>query len=225
MKNISTPFFISFVFLLNISCSKETNNIEASLITEEVSNELVTEYNQALFNKFGLVIPEIQKGFSTNGTLESELRQDGKDSYLILMFREKGEDGSITKTTKFDFGLDQKIAFPKSIENAKIIFIGNQLIIKDIQSDFSMNFFVKTDAKTVNKVSSIKTIDGRYLGIESVPNGITLRSAGKCICSCTACPAGSSCGTASCSCASCTSCSVSCRDRYEATCSDNCGQE
>lgn len=229
MKRIITYYLLLIGILLSCTKEKDNNVPLPEVPTKNITTNLVSDFNKQLIEQFGVNVPSIKKGFEANGLLKAEISERKKDGHLFLalLFEEFEEDKDSTKSIKFNFGLDEYIKFPKEIKNSQIIFIGNQLIIKDLDKGEAVNLLVKPNKNTLNKTPLIETIEGAYLAIQNVLSQEE-KADPSCDCSCDACSPGSPCGTGSCSC-SCgdSSCSVTCRDAYEATCesSGGCGSQ
>ena len=167
---LKTSLVLLLLIGIGVSCNETMLENETALekanLTDTEINNLVKDYNKSLFEKFGVNTPSIQKGKVYNGFLESNTLEEAEGLFLAFLLTEIDKNGNETKITRFDFGLDNKIDFPNEIKNANVIFIGNQLIINDIDKNTWINLFVQNDDETKNITPSIETINGRYLGIE-----------------------------------------------------------
>lgn len=176
MKN-SLLLLLSFLLLTGIvsSCTTakdvEDTTPRKEKFTGRIAENLVAEYNLELLKKYGNEIPFIEKGFVKKGFLESaQMKKSNGRLFQAFMFTEFDDKGFIVKKTRFDFGLDEAVEIPKEIKNAQVLFVGNQLIINNLDNDYQVNLFVKVDQDAINKSPLVQTIEGSYLGIEAVPD-------------------------------------------------------
>ena len=227
MRNLPSHLFpaiclIGFCITLMVACSQDeslTEESPAPLISQEEIASLLNEYNTKLASVYEGGIPSIINGFTATGELEIALMNDHEDNpALAYLFHQKDPEGSVISRRRFDFGLEMPIEIPAVIEEAQIVFIGNQLIVIDLKSRNQTNFFVQSNPSVQNKTPDIRTISGNYLGTETV-EGITKTFNRLCLCRCLRCSNPDICGTESCEC-SCggSACTTTCRDNYEATC-------
>lgn len=230
MKNLLFLLGTSLLLVIIISFCTTAKDTDISPNTEEFDvrliENLVADYNKQNLKTYGNNMPFIKKAFLTKGLLESDqLKKEEGQLFQAFIFSESDEKGIVNKKTKFEFGLDAAAEIPKKIKNAQIAFIGNQLIIRDLDNNFQINLFVKSTKHPVNKTPSINTIEGAYLGIEAVPDLESRTILSGCTCTCVACaPPPANCGSAECDCGCSTSfCSITCRDNYNATCKSSGG--
>ena len=157
--------------------------------------------------------------FQAAGTLEaySGFDEETNTPFLRVALKENTKRGDKI-TAAFEVQLDEGIEFPEKIENGRVLYLKNQLIITDLSTNSTMNFFVDSgigenatpQVPTVNSISLL-LMRGKSL------NGLDLKATG-CSCSCKRCWGGD-CGAASASC-SCQGDSqeIECRDGYNASC-------
>jgi len=113
-------------------CSKDEipGSPNKEITSEKILNSLISEFNDALFKQLGIATPEIKKGFLAVGSLKSTIIQGDNDKpALVFLFEESDKKGKLKKI-KFDFILDEIMEFPEFIENARVVFIGNQQLSK-----------------------------------------------------------------------------------------------
>jgi len=219
-KLVMYSAFIIVCFGIVFACVKqEEGSLSPSirLLDEALATNLVKEYNQNLSrNAFS-----IRKAFFAKGVLESkELKDENGQLFQAFLLTTFDKAGKIKKVTKFDYGLYDSIEIPEEIKNAFVVFIGNQLIIRNLDTGYQINLFVPVSKDTSNKTPFVKTVEGIYLGIETVSEIEKANaSLGSCSCACNKCEPFGPCGSAECSC-TCNGdgCSKVCRDGYDAVC-------
>lgn len=64
----------------------------------------------------------------------------------------------------FAFGLERTVDFPEEIDRAKVVFLGHQLIVADMDSDFFVHFFVPDEGNT-NLLPELPYVEGYGLGV------------------------------------------------------------
>jgi len=214
-----------------ISCIKEDSTrikFNNEDLNETIIETLINDYTQKLTYSFGNNIPPIMKPFSAIGSIESDLLK-GENGQIAqgFLFTSETEIEEKSKWLKFQFDIKEPIDFPKEIKKARIIFIGNQLIIQDIKNNFLVNLFVKTGEDVENSTPQLTTIRGYGLGIQTVHHP-TAAYIEWCDCYCDVCEdPGEPCPSRSCSC-TCThegsteSCSKQCDSSANAECDKNC---
>jgi hypothetical protein len=220
--------YLTLLSVFIISCDQEKSSIATNdNIVEFNANELLTQYNNELTEKWGVAVPELKKGIHSVGELQFEMKRkesDGRPYASFLFSGDFGWDGEGIQFRKFDFGLTEKLEFPEKIDNAEILFLGNQLIIQNPKDGSYLNLYV--DNGKVNKTAHMNSIEGFMLRTVEGTGIDSLRS-GTCDCDCKQCPLGHpNCPatvSCSCSCAGVCSCSTECSGNNYAECTCNCG--
>lgn len=226
------PGFLSFLCIATLtftSCNEKGAFIPSNnqITSIETLRSLVNNFNNELHQNFGVATPTIKKGVLAQGLLKSASILDKHGNPAFVFILETLNEEGITKEIKFDFGLDKAmdLELPEIIENAQIAFLGNQLIIQDLNNKNEQNLFVQYENDVVNKTPLIQTISGAYLGVQTSGNSLGLLSEG-CDCDCEPC-SGDGCRSLSCSCTTKDDCggggcSITCRSGNNAVCEDNC---
>ncbi len=117
---------------------------------------LVEDYNYYLDE----TVPEHQRAFSAVGEVTEGQVTDisGEDDRLSFVF-EEGTKEAVRRQVTVD--VEEEIKFPASIERAKVIYLGKQLIVVDLESDF---FFHLTTGEE-NLIPNLPYTEGNDLGI------------------------------------------------------------
>jgi hypothetical protein len=158
--------------------------------------------------------------FRAEGNLEifNGFDEDQKVPFVRISLKEETKSG-IEKTALFEIQLDEAIDFPALIFKGQVVYLQNQLIVTDLSTGKTTNFFVD-DGMRPNVISSAPTINSLSLMLQRGKEALNgdLKSC-SCSCSCKRCWGGGDCGsaTASCSCGG-DSQSQTCRDGYNAEC-------
>ena len=146
MKN---SVLLLLVTLLLLSCATTKNPL-----VEIDARSLILEQNSELnLNRYAY--PE---AFAASGSLAQTMVEKNGHSVLEIDFR--GIDNTNTQISRtFSVDLDEAMEFPKKIEEAKVLFLSNNLVVTNLDDKSQINYFVKTDADTKNLLAQISTID------------------------------------------------------------------
>lgn len=208
------------------SCTKETPN-------DFPYNEQAMAQMVAQANERSVVEPDdISYSFSGEGTIVAKQLQETYEgvTYDFLSLQYTGSRlGKENQKYAFDIDLAfGEVKFPALIANAYISFLGNQLIIRDRDSDFIINFFVQETEDSQNLAPKLQPEVVSGIRIVHEGEGFNKRASG-CSCFCQTLPGGGFIPNSkkSCECKSkCeNSCSASCHGyRQIARCDDLCPQ-
>lgn len=132
------------------------------------SDALIQAYTEELQDAYGQRILPLRHGISGWGELSTKVAPEG-DLWLIdLLFEPVRLENGQTQNFRFTVGLEQQLDFPPALDKAHLTFIGNQLIIQDMESDLLLNFLIQYDPEIKNKMPGLPTINGTYLRVEEV---------------------------------------------------------
>ncbi len=225
MKNLL--FILLAAMTVATSCTKET-------ATDFPYNEQATAQMVAHTNERSAAEPaDISYSFSGRGMIVAKQLQETYEgvTYDFLSLQYTGsrlgkEDQSYAFDIDLGFG---EVKFPGFIANAYISFLGNQLIIRDMNSDFTINFFVQETEDSQNLAPKLQPEVVSGIRIVHEDEGFNKRASG-CSCFCQNLPNSGPVPSSkrSCDCKSkCeNSCSASCHGaRQIARCDDLCPQE
>lgn len=218
MKTLFPCKLILLLIAFSFSCEKQK---QQSTLNDDSSSELhyfsdlVAEDN-SVFSR----LPELMSfSFLDRGNLQATAKEieDNKHTlYILEIVFTSNERKGLREKVLFTVNRDEALDFPKEIKNAFIVFLNNQLVVKDLDSDFAYNFFVPLETGVSNKTPEIETESVVSLGISNYDES----KAPGCICYCQSCFI---CPSDGCSCSSnCNGCSVSCRSGNNAVCSNTC---
>ncbi|MEM7513299.1 MAG: hypothetical protein AAF388_20395, partial [Bacteroidota bacterium] len=126
---------------------------------------LISEYNQGIELNFN----EAQKGFIEEGMFESNIlvNDEGKN-LLVFSLKKFDEKGKLNNAIKFDFLCVKELSVPQTIRNARIVYMGNQLILIDTDGDFHINLYVRNSEESLNKTPTLNTLEGESLAIQKI---------------------------------------------------------
>lgn len=159
---------VSCAFLITIfsACNKENGSSDtARNSADEKYIELVDSYNKLQPHaNIGSGKAFIYYGPLSSSTISSTGQGLFKSTTLEFDLSVKEEESNDLVPLKVDIGLDEAITFPELIKKARLVRLGNQLIIADLESNFQMNFFVKSSKTARNLTPSIPTIECVSLG-------------------------------------------------------------
>ena len=213
MKKLTFLFSFSIFTYLIFSCSTSENmEISNSVFRERIDfSEALKEYNSTRSSTQ-------HEGVIIRGKIKIDKLT--KDNEEILLFRVSGNKVFRKYQFQYDKGAESP-ELPDVIQDGEVVYLGDNLIISDINSH-NYYAFVVLDYKV--RVTELTPMYGNGLISVVFSNGDALDSAGaSCTCDCTWCGfncEGAHCGTssASCSCGG-DSQSVTCRSCYNAACS------
>lgn len=214
-------FAIIAMSLSIVSCEKvdssQDDMPESILFTmaDSKAAELVAQSN----TKHGDTGKEPLASFKAEGLLEAYNGYDSEQEipFVRITLKENTKEGFL-KTAVFEVHLDDKIDFPELIKRGRVIYLRNQLIVTNLETNSTTSFYIN-DGMRANVTPSAPTIDGFSLilkrGIDALNTDLKQAT---CTCSCRRC-FGGDCGSASASCG----CqgetqSITCRDGYNAQC-------
>lgn len=123
---------VSILLVTIIACEREVptgQNLEI-----EEAEELVRHYNAT-------VVVEALKGFNATGTVSTNITENGE----VFLINFNSPD--LGKFRSFKLYVEQPISFlkemPKHIENAQIVYLGDHLLISDLDTPFRSYFYLK----------------------------------------------------------------------------------
>lgn len=184
MKKISFGVLTTSLLFAFLAWTCSKNSTLADTVPDTIPFEsLVESYNATLLETHG-EIPGLIKGFIMDSDIVSNKIKDA-DMFVLII--------DINPRLKFQVNVATNIAFPETMKNAKIVFIGNQLIIADQKEEPLFNFYVVNE-KGTNKTTWIEnSINTSGLIIEKAAKGESLNLGGVCWCTCIHCYPGHSC--------------------------------
>ncbi len=206
-------FFLLLVMTLVVlsSCDKGQDIQKNSFLQRETLEEAVKSYNESL--SLGQ-----HEGIIIEGTVEINhlVPEDSEDFYLEFLV------SNSRYFRKYDFQYSKangRIKMPSKIEKGQVTFLGDNLVVQDLENQETYVFLVETFENRINGTSPYLGIG---LGSQIYQDKMSLRkSAGNCSCSCKKCSFDCefNCGAyqASCSCGE-NSESIACRQCYNASC-------
>lgn len=224
MKNLCYALFMLMVLLT--SCTDENQEQVLFPYTESYLQQIVKQVNEASQASS----KQLDYAFSGQGRIDANLKEETHEDvlYRYLSIRYEGTRLNEKKVELvFDVGLDfGEIDFPQHISNASIAFLGNQLIVRDLDTGFNQSFFVEDSEDRLNPAPKIETETVVSLRLGLFEEGVAKSRIG-CSCYCTKCPTPSHACIRQCSCESpCgTSCVIRCNRYTDARCPDLCNQE
>lgn len=176
---------------------------------------------------------ELDFAFSGEGKIVAKRLQETYDevTYDFLSLEYTGSRlGKARQMYAFDIDLQfGEVKFPEFIANAQVSFLGNQLIIRDMDSDYVINFFVQVEDQSQNIAPKLIPEVVSAIRIVHETEGFDKRRVG-CSCYCAESPFHDPfvATVRSCSCKSkCeNTCSITCNGaRQTAKCNDICPQQ
>ena len=221
MKNLF--FLLPFALLVFTACEKEQASFPYN---EAYAQQMAAQTNTI----YGLETQDISSAFTGEGSIVAKLLQETYEgeTYDFLSLQYTGtRNGAENVLIAFDIDLRfGDFKFPEHISNAQVTFLGNQLLVRNLDTDYSMNFFVKEGPESENAFPKLEPQRISSLRIVHEEEGFDKRQYG-CICFCSQMPFAVSPGGKACDCKSknCgNSCSVSCDGdpRALAVCIDHC---
>lgn len=152
-------FLCSFVLLIVAlsACTPQSEQADSFPYDQEYLRTLVNEANKNRSSTSG----DIGDAFLGHGTVESRIIEeiiDGeKYSYLSLEYTGNRMDEALVSLF-FDIGLEaSEIPFPNFIANTNIAFLGEQLLVRDLDSDFAISFWTPISDTAVNRLPKVNT--------------------------------------------------------------------
>lgn len=132
-------FILSFIVL---SCSGQREQERAYPYDQEFLEALVLQTNQ----QSGLSKENPDFAFHGQGSLESQQKEEILEGvryeYLSFKFTGNRADESHRKVY-FEVDLDaERFPFPPFIANVAVTYLGDQLLIRDLDSDYSISFLI-----------------------------------------------------------------------------------
>jgi len=201
-------FLLVFLLLSAFSCEKTYEISKSTFLELGTLEKAVQKYNESLdqSNHEGMII---------EGTVEIS-HLESEDFYLIFLV------SNSTVFRKYDFQYSRemgKIKMPSKIEKGQVTYVGDNLVIQDLNRQETYTFLVETFQ---NRFEETNPYLGIGLGSQIFEDKPSLLSAAKsCSCDCKQCFGNCefNCGsaTASCSCDGNTQ-SKTCRACYNAEC-------
>ena len=117
--------------LFTVACSEEHDpNLPVAGIDAET---LVDNYNYYLDED----TPEEERAFAAIGEVSQTTLQDrGEEDRLSFVFKPVKKKSTARRIT---VDVEEEINFPEQIDRAKLVYLGEQLIIVDLESDFFLH--------------------------------------------------------------------------------------
>lgn len=221
MKNLL--FILLAAMAVLTSCIKEEQSDFP--YNQQATSQMVAQSNE----RHNRQPDEVGYGFSGEGSLVSKRIQETYEGvdYDFLSLQYTGDRlGKTEQFYAFDIGLDfGEVKFPDLIANVSITYLGNQLIVRDLDSDFVMNFFVRVTEESENVTPKLEPVFVSSLRVVHEEEGFEKRLVG-CSCFCVKLPNNVPSRSRHCECEShrCDSkCEVSCSGAsVVAVCHENC---
>ncbi|THH37701.1 hypothetical protein [Neolewinella litorea] len=138
-------------------CFFSCDDPEAVLPVSGVDAETLVENYNANIGDQEL---EEARAFCAIGTVsevEFKPRSDG-DEVLHFVFRDDDLERSFT------FALEEKLDFPEEIDRAKVVFLGHQMIVADLDGHFYVHLYVPEAAED-NLLPGLPYVEGNGLGV------------------------------------------------------------
>ena len=139
--------------------------IHYSSISEHYASSLVEDYNDILRESYGENIPAMKAGVSAVGMVIIREESSEELSTLSIKARIEKEDASPPEYITFTIQADNDKKLPATIESARIVYIGNQLIVDDIKSDLAVNFLIESE-NGMNKTPFISTVNAEKITVK-----------------------------------------------------------
>ncbi len=155
MKTFLCSFVLLFITLS--ACTSQSDQADSFPYDQEYLQTVADEVNK---NRT-LISGDIGYAFLGTGTVESrqieEIIEGVTYSYLSLEYAGNRNDEALTLLF-FDMGFElAEIPFPNFIANANITFLGDQLLVRDLDSDFAISFWAPTTDEAVNPLPKVNT--------------------------------------------------------------------
>lgn len=205
-KKLLFQFFVClFVFS---SCEDAQDISKNTFITQEALRKAVQVYNQSLSTGD-------HRGLILEGNIEIS-HFESEDFYLEFLV----SNSNLFRKYDFQYSKDMgEIKMPSRIEHGQVTYLGDNLVIQDLDKQETYVFVVETFQ---NRIDGSNPYLGIGIGSQIYKDKISLRSSsGSCSCDCKKCFGNCefNCGsaTASCSCGGNTQ-SKTCRSCYNAEC-------
>lgn len=158
----------AFMAFLLFSCQDKSEDTGLHHNSPEVAelNRLVEQTN----TQFGMRATDVSAAFSAPGNIEAYVGTTDKDEtpFLKLIFNKPTTNG-VTRAAIFTLELDEEIVFPDQIQNARVTYLKNQLLVEDLESGLSRAFFVDTGMETDLKLK-MAAVDCISLAVEKGPS-------------------------------------------------------
>ncbi|PHK97901.1 hypothetical protein CGL56_13895 [Neolewinella marina] len=126
---------------------------EAVLPVTGVDAETLVEVYNASVNE----TPEAFCAIGTVSEVKFRARPDGEE-VLHFVFRDEEQERAFT------FALEEELEFPEEIDRAKIVFLGHQMVVADLDSDFYVHLYVPEAAED-NWLPGLPYVEGNGLGV------------------------------------------------------------
>ncbi len=156
-KSVYLFFSIPILISLLLACNNSLQKFDkAKTFSETEAKDLVSQLN-------GHAIIEIDKAFTTTVAIKSvmEDEEDDDDKFWLITFKKEG-----TKDYTIDLGIMNDFSIPNKIQNARVTYLRDQLILDDLDSDFLLNFYVENE-NSVNRTPYLNTIEVKSLGVST----------------------------------------------------------
>ncbi len=146
------PFLLGLGLLLP-ACNDTDLDLPVTGIDVEA---LVDEYNAELSPQPA----PAQKAFAAVGSIsdvEYITRADGEETLTFTFEHRKYE-------RTFEFDLEDEVEFPEEIDRAKVVFLGHQMIVADLDSGFYVHLLVPQKTNE-NLLPGLPYVEGADLDI------------------------------------------------------------
>ncbi len=163
---MSMKWLTIYLFVMSLTTdilSADLTN-ETTTINEDVALQLVQSYNKELKGAYGANVPEIKKGIMSKGELDI-MYVEGPHEETIMIARFMEDSQPENKCTIFKISVEKHKWLPEEIKEGRIVYIGNQLIIKDLNSNKEINFFLPSDT-VINKTPYLETVKAKMINVK-----------------------------------------------------------
>jgi hypothetical protein len=145
-------------FLLSCKQGPSYNKVDYS------HEDLLATYQQELTGIYGDNIPKIKAGFAAEGRVAISYTER-RDKLMHIIEFEGYTYEKDPKHAQFEIYVTEKLDLPESVGKAKIVYLGNQLILEDMESDLLINFFSESYLHPQNKAPEINTVLTPGIGV------------------------------------------------------------
>lgn len=154
--SLITLFCLSFM----LSCNQgpSYNKVKYS------DTDLLSTYQQELTGIYGDNIPKIKLGFAAEGKVAISYTER-RDKLMHIIDFEGYTYEKDPKHAQFEIYVTEKQNLPENIAKAKIVYLGNQLILEDLESELLINFFSESYLHPQNKAPQLTTILTPGIGV------------------------------------------------------------
>lgn len=133
-------------------------------ITEDYASTLIDDYHQSLQAVYGENIPDTKKGISAVGMVIINKELESDQSTLSIKARIENEGTTPPEYVTFKVVTGNDSELQKMLKSARIVYIGNQLIIDDTKSELAVNFLLSSEQSS-NKTPHIESISTEMISV------------------------------------------------------------